>query len=44
MSFFPLSIPIAYQMPERLTDVSSWHGLIPLAFVLMDLNRTGGAR
>ncbi len=39
MSFPPLSVPIAYQMPERLTDVSSWHGLIPLAFVLMDLHR-----
>ena len=39
MSFFPLSVPISYQMPERLTDASSWHGLIPLAFVLMDLHR-----
>ena len=34
-----MSVPIAYQIPERLTDVSSWHGLIPLAFVLMDLHR-----
>ena len=39
MSFSPLSVPIANQIPERLTDVSSWHGLIPLAFVLMDLHR-----
>jgi glycosyltransferase involved in cell wall biosynthesis len=39
MSFSPLSVPMAYKMPERLTDVSSWHGLIPLAFVLMDLHR-----
>jgi len=39
MSFSPLSVPIAYQMPERLTDASSWHGLIPLAFVLIDLHR-----
>jgi len=39
MSFSPLSFPIANQMPEHLTDVSSWHGLMPLAFVLMDLHR-----
>lgn len=34
-----MSVPVAYQMPERLTDASSWHGLMPLAFVLMDLHR-----
>jgi len=39
MDFSPLSVPIAHQIPERLTDVSSWHGLIPLAFALMDLHR-----
>lgn len=39
MSFSPVFVPVASQMPERLTDVSSWHGLIPLAFALMELHR-----
>ena len=35
-----LAIPAtAYETPERLSDIDSWHGLIPLAFTLVDLLR-----
>ncbi len=37
--FDVLDCPLALQMPQRLTDVISWHPHIPLAFVLMQLLR-----
>ena len=35
-------IPLrAFDTPERLTDIDSWHGLVPLAFALVELVRPG---
>ncbi len=35
-------IPLrAFDTPERLTDIDSWHGLVPLAFALVELLRPG---
>lgn len=37
--FNPLDYPIALAVPERLTDVSAWHGHIPFAFSLIAMQR-----
>ena len=37
--FDVLDYPLALHMPQRLTDVTSWHPHIPLAFTLMQLLR-----
>ena len=37
--FNPLDYPLLFAAPKHLTDVTSWHGLIPVAFALTMLHR-----
>lgn len=37
MSFNPLAYPILFTTPRRLSDIPSWHGHIPFAFLLMEI-------
>lgn len=37
--FNPLDYPISLAVPERLTDVSAWHGHIPFAFSLIAMHK-----
>jgi hypothetical protein len=39
MDFNVLNYPVVFSTPRRLTDVPSWHGLIPVAFALIALHR-----
>lgn len=39
MTFDVLQHPIIFSAPRRLTDVTAWHGLIPVAFALTALHR-----
>ncbi len=39
MTFSPLDYPNIFELPRRLTDVSSWHGLIPVAFAVVAMHR-----
>lgn len=32
-----LKSPLCFEMPDRITDVSSWHGHIPFAFAVMQM-------
>lgn len=37
--FNPLDHPIIFEIPDRLTEVTSWHHHIPFAFLMIDLLR-----
>lgn len=39
MTFTPLDYPNIFELPRRLTDVSSWHGLVPVAFALVAMHK-----
>jgi GT2 family glycosyltransferase/uncharacterized coiled-coil protein SlyX len=39
MGFNVLDYPVVLATPRRLTDVTSWHGLVPVAFALIALHR-----
>ncbi len=39
MHFDVLKYPVVFSTPGRLTDVTAWHGLIPVAFALTALHR-----
>jgi GT2 family glycosyltransferase len=37
--YLDLPLPIIYEIPQRLTDIESWHGLMPIALALVDWHR-----
>ncbi|MGZ8247251.1 glycoside hydrolase family 99-like domain-containing protein [Methylomagnum sp.] len=39
IKFNPLDYPVAWEIPDHLTEIVSWQGLIPLAFTLMALHK-----